>query len=688
MVPTTSGSESASDLRSPAFAKPPIPARSHYRVGSGQNIALQNASASLRRPGVTPLVIVNERNRSNSESILQATQNTRIKRMGIVTKKHSDLGTVDETQSNRNSHHYRGLSHGSVLRERRGHGLRNVDNNSSNPTSPSEIERHRGTFVRRLSSLPEHKRESHAPNNIVEGAKGVLYSLYLVHPHISTLTTIVKDGHSKRSSLERVYYNASTHLEQLDKALHYFDNDQSAQESSSRRSSKNISNACRACIVSYQQVGSLLLRNIPQLVSGGDQRYIRTLILLIYGSLVEARNAICNLGLKSKSTQLPNISKAVIPTIQEEQIQPPTRTTTPTRDRPNPTRRLRSETTLRQARIHGHFNSTPIAQSAVPLYINGRSRSNSRTNTLTTSAASSVANTPRSGESFLIPGTPLTQLSNNVDITPTSSEPDQDAYFEKIYLAFSHSVNAGQHAVPLVSLQFSRCLEVAKSRYAGKEIEELWSRLISRARYCLDMCEALKICLSTIKLKEPEVRNTKDFWDICLRFVGAFTKLVDGIQEAKHLKLVPLEIPRILQPVHKSSKVAIHNIKSSPWAHVLKHNSTQGFTQPQWQETKSTNGHMNGHVNGHRNANLNGSIENRVLTNGYHRPRGSSGASLSPFSTTVPATPLSAALGPAAQATVPTTPATPASFDRSFQGDVFQRADSLLSMQHTMLHRR
>ena len=587
--------------------------------------------------------------------------------MGIVTRKHPDLGTVDETQANRSSHHYRGFSHGSVLRDRRGNDVKNVGNSSSSPASPAETERQRGAYVRRLSSLPEHKRESHAPNSVIEGAKGVLYSLHLVHPHISLLITVIEDGTSNRSSLERVYCNAATHLEQLDKELHHFDNADATQDPKGR-SSKSVSNACRACIQTYQQVGKLLLHNVPQLVSRGDQRYIRTLLLLVYGSLVEARNACGNLKIKVKSAQRARLPRATVPVIHEEQAKAPGRATTPTRERPNPARRLRSEATLRQTRTHGHFNSAPNAHSAVPLYINGRSRSNSRTNTLTTSTTSSVANTPRSGESFLIPGTPLTQDGTIVNATSSYPEPDQDVFFERIYLAFSHSVEHGLRAVPLVSLQFSRCLEVARSRYAGKEIQDLWSRLISRGRYCLDMCEALKIRLSTIKLKEPEVRNTKDFWDLCLRFVGAFTKLVDGIQEAKNLKLVPLEIPRILQPVHKSSKVAINNIKNSPWAYVLKHNSPPASVQAQWQE----HGHNNG----------------RGLTNGHYRTRGGSGSSSSPYVNSVPATPLSAALGPAAQATVPSTPATSASLDRSFQGDVFQRAESLLNMQHTMLHRR
>ncbi|KAL9629387.1 MAG: hypothetical protein Q9164_006903, partial [Protoblastenia rupestris] len=61
----------------------------------------------------------------------------------------------------------------------------------------------------------------------------------------------------------------------------------------------------------------------------------------------------------------------------------------------------------------------------------------------------------------------------------------------------------------------------------------------------------------------------------------------------------------------------------------------------------------------------------------------------SPFNTTVPATPLSAALGPAAQATVPTTPASGGgSMAGMFEGNVFQRADNLLLQGQTLVFRR
>ena len=656
---STSGSESASDMRSPGFPRPPIPTRSHCRVGSGQNDVLQNAA--LRRPGLSPLSTGNERNRSNSESVLQATQNTRSKRMGMVTRKNSDLGTVDET--NRNSHHFRGQSHSSVLRDKHSNGVRNGGSSSS---SPRDIERQHGMFVRRLSSLPEYKRESRSPDSIIEGAKGVLYSLHQVHPHILTLINVVKDGNSKRSSLERVYHNAITHLDHLDQELHNIETKAQDSQEEKVRATSNVGFAASACIAAYRQVGNILLRNISQLVADGDQRYIRTLILLIYGSLIEARNACSTIGIAPKVLKPQKSTHLRISTIEEEVPKFPKRrdrSVTPTRNRPNPDRRYRNGNLIayQNSNTHSRFNSVSSTNSTVPLYVNGRSRSNSRTNTLPISATSSMANTPRSGESFMGPGTPMIRSRSNSavaigqgiqNLQPPQDGSDHEAQFEKIFLTLGTAVEEGTNVIPGVLDQFTRCLEVAqRTPHTAQNIHNLWTTLISRAKTCIDMCETLKMRLSTIKLNEPDVRNAKDFWRICVRFTNSVVTLMDGIADAKRLEVVPNDVIQWMRPVLKLARSAFIDINKSPW-------SSFAYVD----DAPSTNG------------------------NGYHRARGSSGgSSSSPFS--VPATPLSAALGPAAQATVPSTPAS-ASLERSFQGDIFQRADTLASYQNTMVYRR
>ena len=592
--------------------------------------------------------------------------------MGMI-RRTPDLGALDETRANRNSHHFRGFSHGSVLRDKHVNGIKSAGaNSSSNPGSPIDSDRHRGTIVRRLSSLPEDKRESRPVNNIVEGIKGILYSLHLIHPHIGSLLPVLRDSASKHSSLERVYYNFGTHLDQLDRELYTYDRNSSAGSGRLRSSTKNIRTICRSCIQAYQQIGEMLLRSLPRLVANVDQRYVRTLLLNIYGSSIETRNACLLLDESSGRKKHPKLRKLPAPLVREEPPGLTVRSITPTKERPNPIRRLRSETTINTVRNYSHAKSTTNQQSAVPLYVNGRSRSNSRTNTYPLSASSSVANTPKSGESFLIPGTPVTMPFESSGLARPPQEQNQDAIFERIYLSLSSAVDYGLTAVPQVRSQFTRSLEAAQSKYAGADGIELWTNLINRCRSCLDMCEAFKDRLSTVKLNEPEVRSSAEFWKGFIRYADSFVKLVDEVKAARRYQLISLDVARLLAPVHKSVKNALQSVDSSPWSYTIHQ------TPPSHQSSNQSHWGQNGH----------GTSYSAGRSNGHYRTRGESGSSSSPYMTSVPATPLSAALGPAAQATIPSTPASASSLDRSFQGDVFQRADSFLNMQNTLLHRR
>jgi len=213
-------------------------------------------------------------------------------------------------------------------------------------------------------------------------------------------------------------------------------------------------------------------------------------------------------------------------------------------------------------------------------------------------------------------------------------------------------------------------LEAAEAKYENKNLIDLWSRLSSRSHQTLDLCETLRVSLSTLKLNDLEVRNSIEFWSQVTRFTNAFVNMCDEIKRAtatNREQMTPLDTSRILKPVHTCVKGSIQLLRDSPWAYVLANNASAP-PQAQW----SSNGH------------LNTSVASRL--NGHHRTRGDSGSSSSPY---MPTTPLSAALGPAAQATIPSSASGSNSFDRSFQGDVFQRAEFALTMSHSsVLHRR
>ena len=666
----TSESESASELRSPGFAKPPLPTRSHYRVPSSQNnVLLQNAA--LRRPGLAPLSLGNERNRSNSESILQATQNTRNKRMGMVPKKQTDLTVLDETRANRNSHHLRGQSHGSALRQ----GIRAGDVSPSNMTSSHGSEDQRGMLGRPLSSLPRQKSQNHTGIRIIEAARGVLYSLNLVHQHLGILFPVIKEGKSKRSSLERIFHNSAIRVEHLDQELSKCMRDAAQGIEFTNASRKAVRQATHACILTHEPIAQLTARSAGQLAHDADPNYVRTLMLLLYGSLNEVYNSnqIVAKERPTKKVQTVNakqVSETTATTSEEESPKIRDDSVTPTRDRPKPERRWRNGS-IQQSSSHIDLHAALGTQTAVPLYLNGRSRSNSRAGRFPGSASSSVVSTPRSGESFNSARLATRSRNGSVTLMPDQAriEKEQRALFEQIFVILGKSADQGLQIIPQLQPFFSDAAEASQRPYTHEKIRELWLTLVNRNRTCLNMSEKLRTRLSTIKLNDPEARNARDFWRLVKDFVDSYSSLLASLREARLLNLVPSEIRHQVRPVHKSTTEAAMLITNSPW-NRLTFEVEPRSQPPSRAQTPAPNGY-----DAHQ----------------QHRTRGSGGSnpasSSSPYTPSVPATPLSAALGPAAQATVPATPAS-ASLNRSFEGDVFQRADSLLNLQSTMYHRR
>lgn len=641
-------------------------------MASGQQGTGNYHMGALQRPGVTPHT-VNERNRSNSEGIIQASLAARNKRMGVITRKNTDLGTLDETRPYRNSH-LRGLSHGSVLRARPAVPPAASGSSSSSPSSPRERRRMRDGWVNRMSSLPEHKGERGSDEPIIESAKGILFALFQIHSHIFTLINVIKRDDTRRHSLELVFHNASSHVDQLNEALENAETSMPHDPDSARVIIENVKRECETCITAYTHVGTQLRYSAAKIVSNGDSRYVRSLLLTMYGSLVELRNACASLEVPLRLTHkrlsapkppLPEPSKG--PSAPERLQRS---LVTPTRDTSAPTRRLRSDTTIRhpQLPLGGPLPLTATSQSAAgspatPSFNFSRSRSSSRSNFINTSVPTSLA-TPRSGEAF--PPIPTTSAPRVNPLTGLD-EIEEERIFEKIYYQLTSAYTSALQALPLARRQFFRCLEAAEQQRESEGIQMLWNNLIRRCRVCLEVSELLGMRLSAMKVKEPGggLRNQREFWQLCKTFMQSFVELVTDMREVRSMQLLPQDIIIILRPVQKASREAGRLLEASPWSYLadMAPANAPGILygpplQPphsQHQTSASTSA-IASHPNAYQLA-----------------------ASMSPQSVTVPATPLSAALGPAAQATVPSTPASAYS-DKFFEGDVFQRADSLLSM--------
>jgi hypothetical protein len=112
------------------------------------------------------------------------------------------------------------------------------------------------------------------------------------------------------------------------------------------------------------------------------------------------------------------------------------------------------------------------------------------------------------------------------------------------------------------------------------------------------------------------------------------------VKEAKSITyLLPTEVIILLRPLQKAIKECSQLIQTSPWAFLATPQSSHG------------------------------------LSNGSSYTTQSSASQVA-----LPMTPQSAALGPAVQATVPSTPQSAAPYNAMFSGNVFERAETFLSM--------
>ncbi|KAJ4271391.1 RAM signaling network component [Fusarium torreyae] len=526
------------DIRSPQIGSraPPIPSRSHYRGLSQQNTA-------FRRPGVMPLTIgnVNERVRSNSESLLRAERSeSRSRRMGIVSRKPSDLGTLDEMQVNNRFSHYRGLSHGSAMQ---GNAA-----TTKSPATPTEPYLARPIYVRRLSVLPERRRESKVYDPVIEAAKGILYSVFQIHPMIQMLMSLTSDGSAKRSSLEIVFYNTNSHVEELEQEIQKHENALAEIDDHSQRENENVHRACQTLVSAYGHVCTLLADNIDTFVNNGDARYIRTLLMLLYNSIMELRVTLSSVSAEDGRRQAASRGDSTGErTIRAHAREP---SVTPTVNRPTGARNRNG--TL----VHHPINlrvatDVPVPAPLSAMYLNG----NGRTATIASA-------TPRSGESF-----------SSIGSRGMSSEfTEDDRQFERIFLSLQRSTDLVMGTLPSFNAQLAGGLRNAMYQRTPESVIQHWKALISMCGQVIQQTEILKNRLSLIKLKEPGVRTQASFWSLCSNFSHSWADMIFQIKYGPNSVPLPPDTRARLRPIQQSIKETSNIIFKSPW-HYLFHPS-------------------------------------------------------------------------------------------------------------------
>ncbi|KAI1433229.1 RAM signaling pathway protein [Xylaria sp. CBS 124048] len=597
------------DVRSPVLRPPPIPSRSHARGLSQQNTA-------TRRPSVAPLTInnPNERVRSNSETVLQPGRSDRPlernKRMGIMPRKPSGLVTLDEGEANNRLSHYRGLSHGSSM-------TTTLDSNVSTTGSetPAESILQRPNYVRRLSVLPEQRRESKILDPILECAKGILYAIFQIHPMIQLVTRLTTDGGTaKHSNLEFVFYNTNVHVEELEQEIQKHE---IALENGgpALRENENVQRAVVTLINAYIHVCALLVENMDTIIDNGDPRYIRTMMLLLYNSIMELRVSAYEAS-RGVTGHVPTYTARWQGL--DNTIKPHSRETSGAQMVGRP-----SIGTKRRigAYIHDPNQFRSAVDTSLP-YLHGNNR-----------AAQIMAATPRSGDSF---------ASSGADPRYPTDFPPDERQFEKIFLSLQKSTDLVMRTLPSLNVQFGNGKRNAEVQRSPDNVLHAWKALISKCGIAIRETESLKARLSKIKLKDHEIRTDSHFWRLCKNFIDSWAEFGSKLKQSMDQVNLSVEIKSRLRPIQISIKETSNLILTSPWGNIFR--QAEHFSDTASQHSSS------------------------------HYSSGSTSTQMQ-----LPMTPQSAALGPAVQATVPSTPIS-GSFANIFSGNVFERADALISM--------
>ena len=296
----------------------------------------------------------------------------------------------------------------------------------------------------------------------------------------------------------------------------------------------------------------------------------------------------------------------------------------------------------------------------------------------------------------------------------TADFTNQDLPFELVFNDFIRAVREGMVALPNVHMVFRTTHQRSIESKLPKRVSDIWSRLGHDARLCHEACESLRARLAAVKLKDLEVRRSPEFWGFGTKYINTFVRMMDDIKAARSNVAIEPQVLQSLKAVHLAVKAVVQTLNKSPWAQFLQ--ASPSLSQSQAGSHAGSPAHSRNHSKDtppsiqHPYANGLGvdklratglGVSNIPTSNGNltARVRGDSETSLSPYSMGMPQTPLSAALGPAAQATIPavtqngyagSVPGTPpkTSFDTSFRGDVFERADTLLRSQSVVGHRR
>lgn len=638
---------------SPGVPPPPIPTRSHFRIPSTAS------NGASKRPPVSPSALTNptasnERNRSQSEGAGPSTH--RQKRMGIYTNKASELGSVDELGR---TSHFRGFSQGIMVPN---NAITNGLAGTASAVGYGDTGPLRSLVNRPLSDVREHRRVSRAPDIVVEAAKNFLYAISQLHDCVLHMVRSVKRTAASKDSLRRKqdfyrrYASTYRNVRELNEVLYKFDKLVEEDEEDAQKLSRSVYMFALACLDSFISISLSIAENRTEIVHNANPYMLRTFLFLQQGSLVEMRNACSVLGAHFQEVTVTS--------------RRPSRVDTAATVRARPLRVRPFQTSPPQRNLY-HTPPTVMLHS----------NDNSRSNTLTSISAA----IPRSGET-----TPSMSRSNT--LTGSFDEADEDGQFDRVYAKLRSASDSCRNSIPRIASLMKEQFENLRRELASDHprIKAL-AGLIDKSNEVYQMTIPLTSQLSQMQLKDSFTRSQPEFWQQCMGFIKAWQEFAVGYtQQGKDHKLLSSEVKQLMKPLHRTVKDASLAINDSPWSHLTSNNP--GLTsQPSLPSSFTTRNQQprlyanrsNGTMISGGGASFPGPITTSVPSTSSvfsAQPQSTSAygsQSSGVYATSVPATPLGAALGAAAQATVPNT--SRLNTQGSNMLNVFERADRLLS---------
>jgi len=604
-------------LRSPNNP-PPIPQRSHASN-------LSSNAPVIRRPGIAPLLTDgNDINRSRSETV-SSSASIRSRRQGFVpSKTRLDPNAVSELSGQASVRsslastikptHSRANSSVSTL-----NGFLTASSGgetSSGAVSPIEGLMGRYNSVRRLSSLPENRNSKVQISDAIKAAKRLLFSLFQLHGPMGEVVRALKDGTPKRSILERQLFSANAHVEELERLLNKLDTTFEDNSNGEEQALKPIVITAVSALKAYGNVAKELRYHTQRAVSRTDPVYVRCLMSQIYMTMVESRNICTILGFRTKAPaprSTPRVSRAWS-----------SRTVTPTQPKPLSNKRTRAPTILQGMSSTSTLRAMP---PPVPLSTNS-----SRTNTMTSVSAV----TPRSADSFSTLATSTFPSRSNTMRSIVSEEAETEEHFDRIYWKLKNACELAAQSLPHCRTEFAGRKDNAET-VSQMRASHHWALAMSKCDQVIATNNMLISRLKVIRVKDPVARNQRDFWQLCDAFVQSWTDLATEIKDISQQRIDITTVKTVMRPVQKAVKEVSKTISESPLYHqavrpggLVAAPVSHSLPPPFPTSINTAFAQATGQGNG--------------LHSGYVTP--------------VPATPLSAALGPAVQATVASMPRT------------------------------